>query len=585
MRGNSEMTVAEAIAEAFAAEGVDAAFVLMGDGNMHFVPHLLRRGAEIYSVRHENMGVAMADGYYRATGKIGVCSITNGPGLTQIGTCLMIAQRRGSSVVVMAGDSSRVPAYGGLQEMNQRAFIEASGGMFQPVRLPETVAKDVRSAFSLARNTPGPVVLNVPQDIQRETVPAGWHYEPSTSLTPAHSHPIPPAHDIEKIAELLVKSNRPVILAGRGAADPLTVSEIERLAEYMGALLATTLPAKGLFAGNPYDIGITGGYTSIIGAGLLANADLVISVGASLSHYSTKGDTSFPDAIIVHVNKDPHVLVAQQRGPDALLVGDAAPTIRALAETLEGRGHASTGYRTSEVAEQLARDPRVVELELQPVDVEADTVDPRTLLLEMDEVLPDDCIIVFCGAHSGSFVPRFLAGTRSRQFVQIAELGSIGQVMSAAIGMGLAQTGKLVVAFEGDGAAMMNIQELDTAARHHSHVLIVVLNDDASGTELHRLSADPDAYELAQIPCPNFTDLAQALGVAASAARKPGDAAAAVRKVLESREPYLIDVPISRRVIHWGGFGMGMGTQRFDDTTPAPKPTSTPAHHNVLPYS
>jgi acetolactate synthase I/II/III large subunit len=550
-----ECSVAEAMADAFAAEGVDTVFALMGDGNMHFLPHLRRRGAQIYNVRHENMALAMADGYYRVTGRVGVCSVTCGPGLTQISTCLMIARRRHSAVVIMAGDSARVGGYGGLQEMDQRAFVEASGGIFQPVRLPETLDQDVRSAFHSARVLPAPVVLNVPIDIQLAHMPSGWSYAPSDTLISACGPLSAPVDDVDRVVELIELSERPVILAGRGAMDPSTVAALEELADTTGALLATTLPAKGVFAGNPFDLGVAGGYASTLGFRLLENADLIVAVGASLSYYTTHGDRLFANARIVHVNRDANALVADRRRADAMLIGDAAATLGVLSERLGSRRARAVRYRTPEIVEQLAHDPRVAELELFDTEIEADTVDPRRLAMEIDEALPDACVIVSCGAHSGSFPGRFLTGKRSRQFIHSSEFGAIGQAMSTAIGVALAHGDRLVVAFEGDGAAMMNIQELDTAARYGARILFVILNDEAFGTELHRLRADPDAYELAQIASPDFVAVARAFGIDGSSVRRRGEARTGVLRCLNGTGPYLLDARISRRVVNVAMFG------------------------------
>lgn len=551
----SRLSVAEAIAKGFAAEGVEAAFVLMGDGNMHMVPHIARQGARMYNVRHENMGLAMADGYYRLTGKVGVCSVTCGPGLAQLGNCLMIASQRRSAIVVLAGDTGSIPQYGGLQEMDQRAFVESTGAIFVPVRVPETVADDVRTAFFRAR-TEGPVVLSVPMDVQFEQMPESWRYIPSATFISPHGSPPAPQPDLDRVADLIATAHRPVILAGRGVTGAETVNEIERLADQMGALLATTLPAKGMFAGNPFDIGVSGGYASLFGLELLPDSDLILAVGASLSYYTTKDDKLFPKAAVVHLNTDPYALVASRRPPDAIVVGDASSTVKALADALDSRGHSSEGYRSKQVGDRLATDARLVEIQEEPIDVEAGTVDPRQLMVDIDDILPDDCAIVFCGAHSGGFVPRFLSGKRSRRFIQTAETGSIGQAMSTALGMALSNPGRLVVAFEGDAAAMMNIQELDTAARYGAEILIVILNDEALATELHRLTQDPEAYRLSQIECPDFATVAGAFRMGASTVSSNAEARAAFERAMAGPKPHLIDVRISRRVVNWRILGL-----------------------------
>jgi thiamine pyrophosphate-dependent acetolactate synthase large subunit-like protein len=543
------MKVFEAAAECFRREGVGPVFSLMGSANMHFLSSLRKLDIPICRVQRENMAVAMADGHFRATGDVGVASVTVGPGLTQIATCLMVASRRHSSLVIMAGDTESGAESGDLHEMDQRAFVEASGGIFVPVRSAETVGADIRRAFYTALSAPGPVVLNMPVEIQAESLSGPPGYQRARELI-LPVEPRPPAEaEIQRAAEMLMRAARPVILAGRGALSADAAAAIEALAESSGALLATTLPAHGLFAGNAFDIGVAGGYGSALCTALIGDSDCLVAFGASLSYHTTQDDRLFPAAQVIDVTLDRNALVALRRPADLLIQADAALTARALAEHIGGAGGTKTGYRTDQVRAKLAPDLALAEIDARPADVEPDLLDPRLLIREIDAELPPDCVVVVSPSHSGYFPSRFLSGHRGRQFISTTEFGCIGHGMSTAIGIAVARPSRPVVVFEGDGAATMNIQELHTASQQGARVLVVVLNDQAYGSELHRLTTDPDGTALALVPSPDFAAVAAAFGLTASRATQAGQAGKAVRAFVNGDGPHLIDARLSRRVV------------------------------------
>jgi acetolactate synthase-1/2/3 large subunit len=538
--------VCEAMARSFALEADGPVFALMGGSNMRFLAHLKREGTEIVRVQHENMAVAMADGYFRATGSVGLCSVTGGPGLAQIANALMIASRRGSRLVIMTGDSGAVAESGGLHAMDHRAFVAASGGIFAAVRCPDTAMEDVARAFVAARTTPGPVILNAPTDLQALPYTGNTAYRSSNELIVPRSPAAPAAGDIERAAEVISGAVRPVLLAGRGAMSERAVCAIERLAARTGALVATTYPAKGLFAGNPFDIGVAGPYGSFASAALLSQCDCIVAFGASLGYFTTQDDKLFPAAKVVQVNLDPHCRVADRRPADALVVADAALAAEALADRL---GVPDRTHRVERVRVRLAADLRREEIARHPVEVEERRVDPRLLMLELDSALPDDCIVVTSASHSSYFPSRFISGKRSRTFLNSSEFGSIGQGVSTAIGASIGCPERPVVVFEGDGAAIMNIQELHTSVRHGVNLLIIVMNDEAFGSELHRLGDSPEGTELALSSSPDFAAIAAAFGVTAVTVRDLDDIRSPVRRFLDNGGTHLIDARISRRVV------------------------------------
>ncbi len=196
----------EALAQAFVAEGVDTHFTLMGDGNMHWVAAMQKRdGMGTFSARHEHCAVSMAMGYQSATGKVGVASVTCGPGFTQIMTALTTASRGRIPLVVFAGEAP-IHAEWYNQALDQPPFAAASGAHYISAHSPQRMYQYVREAFYIARHERKPVVLGVPYDLQKQPLPNVGQYQPSSEILP-HVEPTPPhPHQVDAVVEKLVRA-------------------------------------------------------------------------------------------------------------------------------------------------------------------------------------------------------------------------------------------------------------------------------------------------------------------------------------------------------------------------------------------
>jgi thiamine pyrophosphate-dependent acetolactate synthase large subunit-like protein len=536
------------IAQAVAHETDSPVFGLLGSANMRLMADLMRQGQKIVNVHHENMAIAMADGYFRSTGAVGLATVTLGPGLTQIGTNLMVAARRHSSLVILAGDSLAHVGSKSLNAMDERAFVEAAGGTFVGVRGPDTVLDDVRHAFYLARSLPAPVVLGIPVEHQAIRVDQ-QPYSPSSALVRAsNSGTVDPAAT-RQAADMLRSAQRPVIIAGRGAMSESARTALISLAEATGALLATTLPAKGIFEGVDFNLGVVGGYGSYVGTSLLQHSDLVLGFGMSFSHHTTQGDAIFRQARVISVTTDGASLVSDSRAADVVVRADAAATAQLLRSIVDEQGPSAGTYRTDQVAQLLTADLRLQEIAMDPATPESGTVDPRLLVMEVEANLPQQCRFVICPSHSGYFPSRFLTGGEGKEFVTTTEFAAIGHGLSTGIGASFAGDPTTTVVFEGDGAVIMNVQELHTAALYGAHVLLVIMNDEGFGTEFHRLTDDPEGYALAQTPSPNFAALAESMNVPAVTVTDLHQVAPAVRRFAQGAGPMVIDARINRTVI------------------------------------
>lgn len=278
----SKLTVTDMLARAFQAEGVDTLFTLMGDANMYWSTAMAQLpGMRVIHVRHEHCACSMAEGYTRATGKVGVASTTCGPGFTQIMTALTMAARANIPMVVFAGDSPIAAAWY-LQDIDMAPLALATGAHYIPIRHIDRLLDNVREAFHVAQLQRRPVVLSVPMDMQKQAWPHLTDYTPSADLVPAPQRPIPDPVIVDRVCDMIAEAEKPIIVGGRGATASGARKALEALAEKSGALLATSLLGKGLFDGNPYALEIAGAFASDFARERFAEADLVIGAGVGL---------------------------------------------------------------------------------------------------------------------------------------------------------------------------------------------------------------------------------------------------------------------------------------------------------------
>ena len=483
----SDNQVSDVLAQAFAAEGVDTLFTLMGDANMYWSASMAdNQKVRLIHARHEHCCVAMADAWARATGKIGVASVTCGPGYTQIMTALVMAARGNAPVVVFAGDAP-IGASWYIQSIDQAPLALATGAHFVPIRTIDRALDCVREAFYVARFERKPVVLSVPLDLQKEVFPYLPDYTPSTDLMPRQQVLHPDPDIVDEIAAMVAEAERPIIIGGRGATWSGAKSALESLAEESGALLATTLLGKGLFDGNPFALDIAGTFATDLGREYFAESDLVIAVGAGLGHYTTEGGYLFPNAKVVRIDTQPRGLWQGLRTADLHVQADAKAAAETLVARLREKGIRRQGWRSNEVASKIAAtaenpDPK-------PYTPAPGTLDPRPVVKELDAAIPKDWDIIVAGGHCFSFAMTHLRGRPAGKYHIPIDFGAIGSGLSAAIGVAAARNNGKVMLIEGDGSLYQHIQELETMQRHGIKLLICVINDGGYGAETHKFRA------------------------------------------------------------------------------------------------
>jgi thiamine pyrophosphate-dependent acetolactate synthase large subunit-like protein len=510
------MNVVDVVAACLTNAGADMVFGVVGSGNFTATTALQARGARFVAARHENGAACMADAYARVSGRLGVCTVHQGPGLTNAMTGLTEAAKARTPLILLAADTPLTDVRSNFR-VDQAGLASAVGAVSERVNGGRTAHADTMRAIRRAVGERRAVVLNLPLDVQAQD--AEWPADGGRPAAAAAPAPAPEA--IAAMADALERAERPCIIAGRGAVLSGAGEALEALGDRAGALLATSAMGHGLFASSPWSVGISGGFASPLAAELIASADAVLAFGAQLTRWTTRsGELIAPGARLVQVDVDGERLGADPR-VDLAVAGDARLTAAQLLQELERRGHRPAGLRTAELRERIAarrwRD--------EPFDdtSSAEHIDPRSLSIALDDLLPADRTLVVDSGHFMGFPPMYLAVPDAAGFVFTQSFQSIGLGLANAVGAALARPDRLTVAALGDGGAMMALPELETAARLKLPILFVIYDDAAYGAEVHHFGPDGHALDTVQFPDTDFAAIARGMGAEGAVVRSRED--------------------------------------------------------------
>lgn len=537
----------QAVANAFVKEGATTVFGLMGDGNMSWAAAMSAKpGVRMIDVRDEGAGLSMADGWARATGGVGVCNVTHGPGITRMTTSLVAAVKARVPVVIYTSRTHFNNEWQN-QSLNQDRLVTATGAGYIEVMTPAFAEDAVRQAFYQARLHRRPVVLAYPMNIQNAEIDSdGDDYEPSSVLFQGQQRIKPADEQLAQAVKIISTAKKPVVIVGKGAVQSGAVEIAAKLAQRIGALTATSLIAKGALDqfGGEFHAGISGMFSTRAVMQLFEEADCVIGVGASLNPHTLEGGLLYPKAKIIHINTEPTVLMGNDRQAHCYVQGDARATLEALETELSQLFDFKHNFRTPEVRRVLLNANR----DAAEYEIEAGTVDPREVSRVIDDKLPAQVGVAIGVGHAFAFPVMIMKRPRMlHEFVN--GFGSIGQTLPTAIGMAVAM-GKPFAVIEGDGGAMQNIQELDTASRLGLKLLLIVQNDQGLGAEYHKLKATGFDPLLAGVRSPDFGAVARGFGCRGRLVRSLDELAAGIDEFLNGEGPMVLDVRISRNVVN-----------------------------------
>jgi thiamine pyrophosphate-dependent acetolactate synthase large subunit-like protein len=541
------MLVYEAIAEQFRALEVEALFGVPASETMRVAVEAGRRNIPHYSARHEQVAVGMADGYARVTGRVGVVLTGRGPGLTNGVNALITAAKARTPILVVAGENSNALAADpeaaakhimSVKTIDQVAFLESVGVVPVTLSSGRSAVADFVAAFEHARQGHAVAVL-VRGDIASAEAGSGT---PLVALPAAvRAGPGQPnPGDISLVADLLAETwavRRPLVLAGRGAVEAGASRDLVRIADAIGAVLGTTLAAKGLFAGHPFDIGVVGMLSTPLASELTTRSDLVLAFGASLNEYTTFGGDLFREVQVVQVDSRPEAL-GRHRPVDIGVVADAGLAAARVADELERRRHVAAGCRTSQLAGQLAsfRYEDVIPDEGRP-----GALDPRHVALALERALPSDKAVVFDNGAHISIAAKFLSPADPASFLLTHDYGSVGSGMGIALGAAVARGDRTTLLTIGDGGFMMTAADVDTAVRYRLPVVIAIFNDRALAAEAHQLQIDGFPDDFARFDNPPLDEVARSLGASAFAVAEYGALEELSERVAAVNGPLVLD--------------------------------------------
>jgi thiamine pyrophosphate-dependent acetolactate synthase large subunit-like protein len=347
----------------------------------------------------------------------------------------------------------------------------------------------------------------------------------------------PSPEQLTPVVDRLIAAERPVIIAGRGARAANAREEIIRLADRVGALLATSLQGKGYFSGHPWDVGIAGAFASAPSEQLLAEADFVLGVGAELGYYTTEGGLLFPQAEVarIDIKATPESIGVI---PGLYVQADARKAVAAINEALEARQVRKEGLRTAATRAVLdAPDYR-----FEPPQ---DGLDPRALARNLGAALPKGALFTVGAGHFFSWIGMYSPLPEGVEIQYSYGFGAVGQGIGVMIGTGAGNPGRPHIAVEGDGSLLFNIQELETIVRHGMQMVLVVWNDCGYGAEVHKLVAKGFNEKLAQWKSPDFVALARAFGGDGVLLKDTAAIGDAIADGLRKGGLYLIDARVS----------------------------------------
>jgi thiamine pyrophosphate-dependent acetolactate synthase large subunit-like protein len=498
------MRVAEAVGRTLAHLGVERAFGVIGSGNFHVTNALIEGGVVFTAGRHENGAACMADAFARMSGTVSVLSVHQGCGLTNAMTGIGEAAKSRTPMLVLAGDTSPTQKTSNFW-IDQAAAATALGANVERIYSARTAIEDATRAFRLARDERRTVLLNLPLDIQEEEIE--WSPASIPVITPRMAAG-PSNQSVARLADLLEHAVRPVLVGGRGAFG--AAREMEALAQQAGALLTTSAVARGLFNSNPWYLDVMGGFSTETTAELIQGADLVIAFGASLNRWTSRSGTLLPNAAVVQVD-DTLDAIGFHRPVELGIVGDSALVAAAVLTELERRGAFKVGYRTEDVAVKIKAGSRWRDVPYKEVAT-AETIDPRTLTIALDDMLPAERVVVPDGGNFNGYPAMFLQVPDELGYCVPLAFQSIGLALPSAIGAALASPGRLAVAGIGDGGFMMSLVELDTAVRLKLPLVAVVYNDNAYGAEVHHFAHETEAMDTVTFPATDIAAIARGFG-------------------------------------------------------------------------
>ncbi len=531
----------EAIIESLKNMGVKTIFGYPGGQTIPFYDMLYDADMDHILVRHEQCAAHAADGYARASGKVGVCLATSGPGATNLVTGIATAFMDSSPIVAITG---QVPTH----LIGNDAFQEADiVGITMPVvkhsfqpKDPDLIPSVIKSSFKIASTgRPGPVLIDVPKEVQEEELSK---FDDSLIETPGYNPTIKGnIKQIKKARDLIKEAKKPLILAGAGVIISNACCELKKLANTINAPVMTSLLGKGAIDENDdLALGMLGMHGRKVSNDYINESDLLIAVGIRFSDRTTgRLDSFVPYTKVIHIDIDP-AEIGKNVDVDLPIVGDARNVLESLNETL-------TGYVASKDVNDWTNTVKQAKIDLNPrVTYDDVPLKPQTVIKEISEVLTPESILTTDVGQNQMWAAHFYNTQKPRKFISSGGLGTMGFGFPSAIGAKVACPDDPVVSLNGDGGFLMVCQELATIREYDIPVIAIVLENRTLGMvyQWQSLLYDERHSQTLLGNSPDFVKLSESFGVNSVRITKPGETKEALSSAIKDNEPILLDVVI-----------------------------------------
>jgi len=531
---------AEILVQSLIEEGVEVMFGYPGGVLLHIFDVLYDSPIKFILVRHEQAAAHAADGYARATGKVGVCIATSGPGATNLTTGIATANMDSVPIVAITGQVT-TSLIGGdaFQEADAVGITRSITKYNYLIKEIKDIHKIVKEAFYIARTgRPGPVLIDIPKDVSSGM--GVFHRIQKVELRSYKPVLEGNKKQVRVAAEAIVKANRPVIYGGGGIIISGASDEVKALAESQKIPVTLTLMGLGGFPGNhPYFMGMLGMHGTWAANRAVKDCDVLIAIGARFDDRVTgKLDEFAPHAKVIHIDIDPSS-ISKNVQADIPIVGDVKTVLNQLLKELESMPKPS----------YPAREKWLMEIEgweeEHPFRYEnsSKVIKPQYVVEKIYELTRGDAIIATEVGQNQMWTAQYYKFVKPRTLITSGGLGTMGYGFPAAIGAKLGRPDQLVIDIAGDGSIQMNIQELATAVQYKIPVKVVILNNQYLGMvrQWQELFYNK-RYSHTCISCqPDFKKLAEAYGAKGYTITDPGDVVDALRDAFSNDEPCLLD--------------------------------------------
>jgi acetolactate synthase-1/2/3 large subunit len=537
------MKGSEAIIKSLKDQGVDIVFGYPGGVLLPLYDVLYDSDLKHILVRHEQCAAHAADGYARASGKVGVCIGTSGPGATNLVTGIATAHMDSSPILAIAGQvGTALIGRDAFQEVDTLGLtMPITKHNFQAMQADE-IPGMIKSAFYIASTgRQGPVAIDLPKDVQEQE----FEYKADFQIDLPGYKPTRKGHpgQIKKASNLILKSKKPVILAGGGVVLSESSDELLELSKLIKAPVTTTLMGKGSFPeDDPLSLGMLGMHGRKVANLVVDECDCLIVIGCRFSDRTTgKVDEFAPNAKIIHIDVDP-AEIGKNVDIDIPIVGDAKIVLTSLIKTISKLKEGNPGS-TKEWTDYISdfKINCIPRLSFDDVPLK-----PQQVIKEIRDSIDYDAIVTTDVGQNQMWMAHYFTSKIPRTFLSSGGLGTMGFGFPAAMGAKVALPENDVVAVCGDGGFLMVCQDLATVREYDIPVVVCVLNNRYLGmvAQWQKLFYDERMSHTHLGEVPDFVKLAEAFGVRGERVEKPGEMKETLQSALKSGEPTLIDVII-----------------------------------------